>query len=57
MKPDLTPEQRAQIDRLLNEAVERQARAAGRSAVQALGDKMAAAKKPFWRRLVGFFRR
>lgn len=31
-------------------------KAVGKTVLKAIGDKMATAKRPFWRKLVGFFR-
>ena len=55
----LTTEQKKRIDDLLAEAAKKARTAAGQEApklVKAVGDKMAASKKPFWRKLVGWFR-
>lgn len=55
----LSPEQRQKIDVLLADAAKKARIAAGqetKTLVKKVGDKMAAAKKPFWRKLVGFFR-
>ena len=55
----LTPDQKKRIDDLLAEAAKKTRTAAGQEApkaIRAIGDKMAASKKPFWRKLVGFFR-
>lgn len=47
--PPLTDAQRAAIRTKLVETL-------AKPAVKALGDKMARAKRPFWRKVVAFFR-
>lgn len=52
MPPPLSAEQRAKVLAKLKAEAEK----AAPKLVEKLGDKMAASKKPFWRKLVAFFR-